>query len=146
MTTVMERRVAAAQKTKDRFDGQPWKPGKFDCWQMGAFHCRAIGKPLKLAPKIGVYHSIVGGVRKLRRLGYHNLPAVFDEAFQRIAPAAAIAGDIVQLPSEDDDVGGITIAMGNGRVLGFHEYTGGACIMQPFEMVAAWRVLDPASG
>jgi hypothetical protein len=137
----MDRRVTAAQKTKDRFDGKPWKPGKFDCWQMGAYHCRAIGKPLKIAPKIGTYHAVATGIRRLRKLGFDDIPAVLDEAFQRIPPAAAIAGDIVQLASEDDSIGGITVCLGNGRVLGFHEFTGGACVMQPFEMKAAWRVI-----
>lgn len=141
MTTVMERRVAAAQKTVDRFKDQPWKPGKFDCWQMAAFHAKAIGKPLKIAAKIGVYHSIVGGVRKLRRLGFQDVPSALDAAFERIAPAAAIAGDYIQLPSEDDDVGGVTVCVGNGRVIGYHEDVVGACILQPLEMKAAWRVL-----
>jgi hypothetical protein len=52
-TPVMERRVDAAQKTWTGSRTSRGSGGKFDCWQMGAFHCRAIGKPLKVAPKIG---------------------------------------------------------------------------------------------
>jgi hypothetical protein len=141
MTTVMERRVAAAQKTVDRFKDQPFQWGRFDCFQLVAFHCRVAGRPLKAAPKIGRYASLLTGVKRLRKLGYHDIPALLDGVFERIAPAAALAGDIIQMPSEDDDVGGVTVCVGNGRVIGYHEDVVGACILQPLEMKAAWRVL-----
>jgi cell wall-associated NlpC family hydrolase len=56
----------------------------------------------------------------------------------RIAPAAALPGDLVQMPG-DDTIGAMTIYVGNGRVLGYHEAVEGAVVMQPVEMVAAWR-------
>jgi hypothetical protein len=141
MTATIERRSTAAQKTKDRFEGEPWKPGKFDCWQMAAFHARAVGNPLKIASKIGVYHSVAGGIRKLRRLGHKDIPSALDAAFERITPAAAIVGDFIQMLSEDDDIGGVTVCLGNGRVIGYHEEAIGACVLQPLEMVAAWRAV-----
>lgn len=141
MRPVLERRVAAAQKTLDRFKDKPFQWGRYDCFQLVAFHCRAIGRPLKAAPKIGRYASLLTGVKRLRKLGYQDIPALLDAVFERIPPAAAIAGDIVQMPSEDDDVGGVTVSVGNGRVIGYHEDAVGACVMQPMATVAAWRVL-----
>lgn len=58
----------------------------------------------------------------------------------RIAPAAALAGDIVMLPGEDA-LGSLCIALGNGRVLGFHQDAKGAVVMQPTAFAAAWRTL-----
>lgn len=59
---------------------------------------------------------------------------------QRIPPAAALPADLVLLPGDGPFGGSLTMAVGNGRVFGYHEDVVGADILQPLEFVAAWRV------
>ena len=137
---VMLRRVAAAQATVDRFKGRGFRFGTNDCARMVAFHLKQIGLPVRLA-KAGSYRSLLGATRALRHLGYDNLAAALDgHGLSRIAPAAAVVGDIVELPGEPP-FGALSVAVGNGRVLGYHQDTAGAEILQPTAFVAAWRVL-----
>lgn len=137
----LQRRVDAAQKTLDRFKGKPFKFGRWDCAQMVFFHLRAMGRPLKAAARAGSYHSLLGGVKQLKKAGHDDLVALMDSHLERIPPAAALAGDIVAMPGLEGP-GALTVAMGNGRVLGYHEEAEGAVVMQPVEMVVAWRVLQ----
>lgn len=136
----MLRRVAAAQATVDRFKGRPFRFGTNDCARLVAFHLKQLGLPLRLA-KAGSYRSPLGATRALRRFGYDSLAAALDgHGLTRIAPAAAVVGDIVELPGEPL-FGALSVAVGNGRVLGYHEDAAGAEILQPTAFVTAWRVL-----
>lgn len=136
---VMLRRVAATQATVDRFKGRPFRFGTNDCARMVAFHLKRIGRPVRLAGA-GSYRSLLGARRALRHLGHDTLAAALDaQGLSRIAPAAAVVGDIVELPGEPP-FGALSVAVGNGRVLGYHEDTAGAEILQPTAFVAAWRV------
>ncbi|MDO9489037.1 MAG: hypothetical protein Q7J32_11730 [Sphingomonadaceae bacterium] len=137
---LMLRRVAATQATVDRFKGRAFRFGSHDCARMVAYHLKQIGRPMRLA-KAGTYRSLLGATRALRHLGYDSLAAALDDhGLTRIAPAAAVVGDIVELPGEPP-FGALSVAVGNGRVLGFHQDTAGAEILQPTAFVAAWRVL-----
>jgi hypothetical protein len=136
---MLERRRDAAQKTLDRFKGKPFQLGKNDCGRMVAFHLRAIGRPVKVA-KAGSYHSLLGATRALKRLGFASLPDLMDAHFERIPPAAALVGDVVSMPGMEGP-GALTVAMGNGRVIGWHEDHVGAVVMQPVETLAAWRII-----
>lgn len=138
--TVLEKRVEAAQATLDKFKEKPFKFGRYDCAQMVAFHLRRIGKPVKVS-KAGTYHSLLGAQKALKRLGYDDLLQMADAHFERIPPASALVGDIVAMPGLEGP-GTLTVAMGNGRVLGYHEDAVGAVIVQPHEMIAAWRVIE----
>lgn len=136
----MLRRVAAAQATVDRFKGRPFRFGTNDCARMVAFHLKQVGLPVRLA-KAGSYRSPLGASRALRRLGYDSLAAALDaQGLGRIAPASAVVGDIIELPGEPP-FGALSVAVGNGRVLGYHQDTAGAEILQPTAFVAAWRVI-----
>ncbi|MGI4880961.1 MAG: DUF6950 family protein [Janthinobacterium lividum] len=136
----MVRRVAAAQATLDRFKDVPFELGVADCARLVTFHLKAMGVTTKLA-KAGSYRTALGAMRALRRLGFADLPAALDgHGLLRVPPAGAWVGDIVALPAEDS-FGALCIALGNGRVGGFHQDTLGACVMQPNAFVAAWRVL-----
>lgn len=136
--TEIEKRVAAAQATLDRFKDRPFNWGDADCGLMIAFHLRQLGIRPKLA-KAGSWTSPLSARRSLRRLGAETMPQWADSRFKRIPPAAALVGDLIELPG-DHELGALTIAMGNGRVLGFHEAAIGAAVLQPVEFVAAWRV------
>ena len=140
MTAVMLRRVAAAQATLDRFKARPFRFGTNDCARMVAFHLKKLGVPVRLA-KAGSYRSILGATRALRALGYASLGEALDgHGLSRIAPAAAIVGDIVELPGEPP-FGALAVVMGNGRALAYHQDAAGAVVVQPTAYVAAWRVI-----
>ena len=141
--TEIELRVAAAQATLARFKDHPLRLGRTDCVRMVAYHLRKLGHRVKLPPS-GSYASIRSGLRELEARGFRTLDEALDAfGFDRIAPAAAVAGDVLMLQAVDR-LGSLVVAMGNGRVIGFHEDSEGAVIMQPLDFVAAWRV-PPAS-
>lgn len=135
------RRTAIAQATLDRFKDRPFAYGSADCVQMAAFHLRAMGHQVLLS-KGGRYRSGVGAVRALDRAGYRSLSEALDAmALERIAPAAALTGDILSLPQEEGaPLEALAIALGNGRVLGWHADAPGAAVLQPVMYENAWRV------
>lgn len=137
---VLNRRRDAAQKTLDRFKGEPFQFGRNDCGQMVKAHLRHIGKPVKAAARAGSYHSLLGATKQLKKLGHDSLIDMMDAHFPRIPPAAALVGDVISIPGQEGP-GALFVALGNGRVLGWHEDAEGAVVMQPSEYVAAWRVL-----
>lgn len=133
-------RVAATQATVRRFQGRPFRFGTTDCARLVAFHLKQLKLPVSLA-RAGSYRSALGARRALQRLGVASLAEALDaQGLARIAPAAAIVGDIVELPGEPP-FGALSVAVGNGRVIGFHQDAAGAEILQPTAFVAAWRTL-----
>lgn len=141
MTTLLEVRTAAAQATMDRFAEQPFQWGKNDCARMVAYHLRKLGYPVRLA-KAGTYASALGAKRALDRLGFGSLREAVDSyGLMRIPPAAAIIGDIIELPAEDR-FGALGVALGNGRVLAYHQDAVGAVVIQPTDYATAWRAIE----
>lgn len=135
----MIRRVAAAQATLNEYKDRPFRLGVRDCVRMAAAHLRRLGHAVKLPPE-GSYRSRKAALRLLAERGYGSLAEALDGfGFDRIAPAAALAGDIVQLPAVDE-LGALAIALTNGRIIGYHQDAAGAVVLQPVQMVAAWRV------
>jgi hypothetical protein len=135
----MVRRRDGAQATLDRFKDVPLRLGRNDCVRMAAYHLRKLGHKVKLPPS-GSYNSAKAGKRLLSDLGHASLAEAVDaHGLERIAPAAAVVGDIVMLPGEEG-LGALTVCMGNGRVVGYHQDARGAVVMQPTEFEAAWRV------
>ncbi len=107
--------------------------------RMAASHLRRLGHQVKL-PASGSYRTIRSALKALEDRGYQSLADALDAmGLERIAPAAAIVGDVLMLPAEDR-LGALVIALGNGRVVGYHEEAIGAAVLQPIEYVAAWRV------
>lgn len=134
------RRQHAAQAAVDRFKGQPLAYGKNDCARLAAFVLRKMGHRPQLA-KAGTYRTALGAARALERSGFEDLAAAIDAmGLPRIAPAAAWVADLVLLPAEGPFGGALSVAVGNGRVLGYHEDVDGADILQPVQYLAAWRV------
>lgn len=135
----MIKRQQAAQAAIDRFKGQPWLLGKNDCVRMAAFVLRRMGHRPQLG-KAGSYTTDAGAMLALKRAGFDSLAAALDAlGLERIAPAAARIADIIMIPGEAPLDGALAIAVGNGRVLGFHEDAGSAEILQPIEFIGAWR-------
>ena len=138
--TILDRKAAAAQKTLDAWSVRPIKLGTSDCVRMSAFHLRLLGRKVKLPPS-GSYRTVNSARKALKAAGYESLGAALDAmGLERIAPAAAVVGDIIAMPA-DDQLGALSICLGNGRVLGYHEGNpNGATVLHPLEFVAAWRV------
>ena len=135
----MIRRQQAAQSAVNRFRGQPFAYGKNDCARMAALVLRKMGHRSPLA-KAGAYSSAFGAAKALKRLGYASVAEALDAiGLLRIAPAAALPADIVLIPGEGELGGALAIAVGNGRVLGYHEDCSGAEILQPVNLISAWR-------
>lgn len=135
----MVRRVAAAQKTYDRFKDQPFGWGTADCGRIIAFHLRQFGRKPGLA-RFGSYKTAIGARAALKRGGFETIGEVLDAmGLSRIAPAEAVVGDIVQGDS-GDPFGAFAIYLGNGAMLGFHEDAPGATALRRIALAAAWRV------
>jgi hypothetical protein len=145
MTAPMLRRRDAAQATVKRFEGRKFKWSTNDCVRLAAFTLRRLGYKPPM-PKAGSYRSALGARQALKAAGFDSLEAALDSlGLPRIAPAAAVAGDILGLPADDGgDWVGLSVALGNGRALAFQ---GGRCrIGEPKYpegvKVLCWRV-DP---
>jgi hypothetical protein len=140
MTDPLIRRRDAAQKTLNVWSHRPMKLGTSDCVRMTAAHLRLLGYKVRL-PNSGSYRTVNSALKALKERGYSSLAAALDDmGLERIAPAAAIVGDVLMLPAVDR-LGALVIALGNGRVVGYHEEVATATVLQPIEYEAAWRVL-----
>ena len=140
MNHALIRRRDAAQATLDRYKGTPFRFCSNDCVRFTAFHLEQLGYE---APIGGIsYSTAAGALRALRKRGFASLPDAVDSiGLQRIAPAAAIVGDIVCAES-DDGVGGLGVVLGNGAVLAFHQDLECADTLRMGPVTLAWRV-DP---
>lgn len=138
--TPLERRVAATSELLESWRDRPFSWAKAStCGRLITDHLRRMGYKPPVA-RAGSYRSALAARRALARINCATVGDMLDGlGLQRIAPAAALVGDIVELPGEVP-FGAMTVALGNGRVLGFHEDLPGAGVLQPQEYVAAWRV------
>ena len=128
-------RVNATQKTVDKFKGREFCEGKSDCIQLVLLHARHCRRRITI-PK---YHDWESAARVLRKLGFRTLGQAMDHYFTPIKPVEVMTGDIVEMPGLNG-FSGITIAVGNGRVLGFYEEVPHADILQPLIITGAWRI------
>ena len=135
----MIRRRDGVVVTMAKFKDAPFKWGSADCSRLVAFHLKGAGYKVAVA-KGGSYKSLLGARRALARCGYSTIGEALDAiGLPRIPPAAALEGDIIEVPSENS-LGSLTIFVGNGRVIGWHPDAEGAAILQPVDYVSAWRV------
>ncbi|WP_433910371.1 DUF6950 family protein [Sphingomonas yabuuchiae] len=133
-------RTRAAQATLDQWSTRPMRLGTSDCVRMTASHLRRLGRKVKL-PASGSYRTPRSALKALVERGYSSLAEALDDmGLERIPPAAAIVGDVLLLPA-DNELGALVVALGNGRVVGYHEDAIGAAVLQPVEYSTAWRVL-----
>lgn len=139
MSDIMVRRVAAAQTTLDEFVGKPFRWGHNDCARLVAAHLRRMGYKVRV-PSKGSYASPRSALKMLRARGFESMAAAIDAVgLQRVAPAEAVAGDIVQGES-GDAFGALGVKLSNGRLLGYHEHAVGAAVLQEVSLQIAWRV------
>ena len=120
MEHALIRRRDAAQATLDAWSKRPWRMGSADCVRMTAAHLRLLGHEVRLPPE-GSYRSAKSALAALADRGFVSLGDALDgHGLERISPAAAIVGDIVLMPAEHE-LGALTVALGNGRVVGWHD-------------------------
>jgi len=138
-TSVLRRN--AAQSTLDKFKEQDFSfaDGR-DCGKMVHHNLKELGVAMPIA-KVGSYKTAVGARAALRRaFGVTTLPEVMDKYFPRIPPAAALPGDVVEVAG-DGPLGTLTVALGNGLVIAYHEDVSGAIVGRLNEAITAWRTL-----
>jgi hypothetical protein len=136
--TELEKRAAVLKLTKAKFGAQAFKWGGADCGRMVAFHLRKFGhKP----PQSGGYRSALGAKKRLKQLGFENLPDLIDSlGLVEIPWSFCRIGDIVSFPS-DDAIGGVGIVWGNGNMMCFHESHMTPVIMTMHTIDKAWSVV-----
>ncbi len=135
------RRKAAADACVRRFAGKPLRWGQTDCVKLAALAMRKQGVTVPLLRGVR-YSSEATALRRLRELGFDCLSAAMDATgLVRIAPARALPGDIVGLPSlrPDWDVA-LCVAGNNGTVFGFLGEDRKGQSVRPLKTVCAWRV------
>lgn len=147
----MVARVAATQRIVDEWRYRPFAWGVADCGRLAAAMLTALGHSPRLA-RFGYYRSAAGAARSLRRRGFSDVGGVLDDlGLTRIPQASALPGDLVGFRQVElgQDLA-VSVAVGNGRVLGFMDNGDGAvlCHVFPPRMDAAaadylaWRA-DP---
>jgi uncharacterized protein DUF6950 len=137
------RRVEIAQEALDTFVGKPFAWGSNDCARLAALVLRRAGYKPNLA-QFGDYRSDLSARRALKRRKMASvLDWIDDVGLTRIAPAAALPGDLISFPGAGG-WDGLAVALGNGRVLAFSgEIEANPCVViaAKLEMAtAAWSV------
>lgn len=133
-------RMIATQATVDRFLDQPFQWGTTDCARLASAHLFHMGYPDFMAGTLK-YQTLGGARRAMKKAGVKTLPAFLDKHFERIAPAAALEGDVLGFPGSTTDPDWIALGVhaGHGRIIGF---ANGSCSWaRALEHVThAWRV------
>ena len=136
----MLKRAAVTQACMDRFAGRSYAPGARDCGKLAAHALHKVGRKAKLLTAAR-HTTEAGAIRYIRKAGFKDLVELMDAVgLERIPPAAALPGDIIAMAMPEGDPFGcsLTVALDNGRILGFKD---GVCqVLIPLDFVAAWRV------
>lgn len=124
-----------------RFVGKSYQPGSRDCVKLAGHAMHKMGRRVSLTKGVR-YTTEKGALKALLKAGFRNLmDAVDATGMARIAPAAALPGDIMAL--EADGVFGCALAVyvGNNLVLTYQDGHDD-CVRVRLETapLAAWRV------
>lgn len=151
MAFTLKDRADIAQSVVDRFLTKTFRWGSADCAQLTAHALDLWGRqhPLTSARK---YHSELGGLRIMRKCGFHDLEAWIDSyGFERIPPVSCLPGDILSIPTGNpaDPWNTLSVAIGNGRCVTFVQHSEESQPFCDFGNVnvasVAWRV-TPIAG
>jgi hypothetical protein len=134
---ILQRRDAA-QAAVQRFKDRPHRWSSNDCARMVAFTLRKLGHKPPM-PRAGSYRSALTARKALHAAGFKSLEDALDGmGLPRIGWASAVVADIVAMEGEDGWLA-LGVAVGNGRVLAYHVDAPGAVIVQPTNVLIAWR-------
>jgi hypothetical protein len=140
----MVRRVEIAQAALDKFRGAPFVWGKTDCARLAAFVLSEAGYKPRLS-RFGSYKTERAALTALKSQGMSSMADALDsvDGLARIAPLGALPCDLITFPGPEG-WDALTVALGNGRVLGFHpevNLSGCAVLGTSFRhALAAWSV------
>ena len=134
----LPRRAALTAQVIVRFRAVPFDWSNASCIHLARAQAEAMGY---LPPSIPKLRSAIGAKRVLKRMGFNGVEALLDSMFERIAPAAALVGDLVALPGQGG-LAAVAIADGVGNVIGWHEGADRltAITFAQADMLAAWRL------
>lgn len=137
------RRQKATESCMARFGFKQVEPGVRDCGKLAAHALHKQGRRAKLLN--GSKHKTwLDAVKYIRKLGFNDLVDLMDAVLPdaRIPPAAALPGDIIAMPTDDETGFGcsLVVALDNGRILGLNPLSGLIEPMQPHAFICAWRV------
>lgn len=136
---LVERRDATLA-TVERFKAKKFDWAKAStCVHLARTQMAAMGHRVPPVPR---FRSALSAHRALAERGWGTLADMMGAVptVVEIAPAQAVVGDILELPSEGDSIGSLVVAIGNGRVIGWLEGMDDALIMQPETYARAWRL------
>ena len=133
--TELQLRQRNTRLTIAKYGARPFAWGSCDCAKIAAFHARKFKWKV---PKTGTYQSAAGGLRYLKSLGVDTLPDLVD--LPEIAPAFAMTGDIVSVPS-DHPIGAIGIYADNGNIMVFHQDHPGLVFAEASGVERVWSIM-----
>lgn len=142
----LQHRQEVTQATLNYFQDKPFELGKVDCAKVAVFHLKKLGVKIPVA-KVGAYSTPAGARAALKRaFGVNTLTEVADKYLERIAPAAALVGDLIEFRGVESPIGALGIYVGNDAVLCFHEeqpglVAGRIIYGEGDAPLAAWRAL-----
>lgn len=128
-------RMIRTQKTVDAFKGMVFADGKADCVQLIKLHAKHMGRSLKV-PRYG---DMKGAADAMKSAGFKTLAEAMDAHFTRIDASRVLVSDIVEMPG-GNGFSSLSVVVGNGRVVGFHESIPHCDILQPVMISGAWRI------
>ncbi|MDY6922748.1 MAG: hypothetical protein SWI22_02165 [Pseudomonadota bacterium] len=126
-----------------RFNGKPFAAGRKDAFKLAGHALSKMGRRAPLLTK-APYKDADGALAMIQKAGFKDVVEMMDSIMGvgpdgRIAPASARPGDIVALAAPEPFGCSLTVALDNGRVLGF-DGTNRVCQpLIPHQFVAAWR-------
>lgn len=143
MISVLKRQ-AATQACMDRFAGKPYASGKRDCAKLAAHALHKLGRKCPLLTKAR-HTTEAGALKYIRQNGFKDLVELMDAVMGvtpegRIAPAAALPGDIVGMAEGGGFGCSLAVVLDNGLVLGFDGIDRICQPVTPHLFVAAWSV------
>jgi len=137
MSTMLKRREVT-QATLEYFASKPFG------WSTGGTCVHLVRKQLvgmgHKPPPMKAFRSAITAKKALQSKGWKNLAEMMDGLLPAIAPARAIVGDVVEMPSDDEAFGALAVVIGNGRLMGYFGEAGLLTVVQPTVVpLAAWR-------
>lgn len=136
------RRAQAAEACRQRFYGKAYDPGVRDCVKLATHALIKMGHGA--GPVKGLrYSTEAAGYRLLLKAGFKSLPDALDAmGLPRIAPAAAMQGDIIAMQPGGENLFGaaLSVAMSDGLILGFGHESRICSTWRPLAYLAAWRL------
>ena len=135
----LQDRAEATQRVIDEYRAKPFAWNGAHCIRLA----RAMGKELGHdLPPIPLIQSPLSAKKALAKQGCESTSDLLDKYFTRLpAPAYAMVGDLVAVPSEHFEA--ICVADGLGNLVGWHDSDLSQMSVIKFGMsgaIAAWRL------